>query len=51
MNRYKVQVNIYVDAKNEDAAQDMVTQMLYGTETMSKMWDVQDAAFRFKHDD
>jgi hypothetical protein len=42
MKRYKVHVNIYVDAENEDAADDLVTQMMCGTEMMSRMWDVQD---------
>ncbi len=43
MKRYKVHVNIYVDAKNEDAADELVTQMMCGTEIMSRMWDVQES--------
>ena len=49
IKRYKVTVNVYVDAEDEDAADDLVTQMMCGTEMMSKLWDVQDVTFRWEH--
>ncbi len=49
IKRYKVTVNVYVDAEDEDAADDLVTQMMCGTEMMSKLWDVQDVTFRWGH--
>lgn len=42
MNRYRVYVNIYVDAETEDDANEIVTQMMCGTEMMSRMWDVRE---------
>jgi hypothetical protein len=44
--RYRVPVNIYVDAENGEGAEDIVTKMLCGTEMMSRMWDVQEAVER-----
>jgi hypothetical protein len=46
MKRYCVSVNIYVDAKSDIEAEDIVTKMMCGTEMMSRMWDVQEAIER-----
>ena len=46
MKRYRVSVNIYIDAKSNIEAEDIVTKMMCGTELMSKMWDVQEAVER-----
>lgn len=51
MKRYRVCVNIYVDSENEDEANDVVTRMMCGTETMSKLWDVQDAILSYTLED
>jgi len=49
ITRYKVPVNIYVDAINDEAAEDFVSDMLCGRETMSRMWDVGTAEKQFVH--
>lgn len=46
MKRYKVPINIYVDAENEECAENLVSQMMCGTERMARMWDVGEAEFR-----
>lgn len=51
MNRYKVPVNFYVDAEDEESAEDLVSRMLCGTEVMARMWDVEIAEFKFKHEE
>lgn len=42
MNRYRVYVNVYVDAESEDDANELATQMMCGTKMMTRMWDVQE---------
>jgi hypothetical protein len=48
MNRYKVKVNLYLDAEREEA-EDFASRMLSGTEIMTRMWDVDVAEKRFEH--
>jgi hypothetical protein len=49
MNRYKVFVSIYVDAKTEGDADDMVTSMLCGLEPISGLWSVDTVEKQWEH--
>jgi hypothetical protein len=44
--RYKVNVSIFVDTNSADEAEILVTQMLCGTEMMSRMWQVDSVEVR-----
>jgi hypothetical protein len=50
MNRYEVKVSIFVDADTDDEADDLVSGMLAGTETMSRMWQVNEVEKKWVHE-
>jgi len=49
MNRYAVKTTIYVDADTDVEADNLVTEMLCGTEQMSKMWSVDEIEKKWEH--
>ena len=51
MNRYQVPVFIIVDAETDTEAENLVTSMMCGTETMSRMWQVEKAEFKWRHEE
>lgn len=51
MNRYKVTVSLFIDADSESEAEDFATNMMCGTEMMTRIWQVDNAEYQWRHEE
>jgi hypothetical protein len=49
MNRYRINISIYIDAETKEEADNLVTEMMCGTERMSSMWSVDIVEKQWEH--